>query len=370
MKKAGEGQGPDGRELRALRPALLRWYRRNHRDLPWRRTRDPYAIWVSEVMLQQTQVATVIPYYNRFLERFPKIARLAEAPEEAVLSLWSGLGYYRRARALRNAAIAVMERHHGRVPDDPEKLRDLPGVGRYTAGAIASVAFGRPEPVLDGNVRRVLCRVFAMEGAGRHGGQEALWEIASALVRGIAPGDLNQALMELGATVCTPRAPRCGECPIAARCGANSLGTPEAFPSPRPRRPTVRVRVAVAVVRNRGFVLVERPNSGSPFRGMWDLPAMELRPGADARRAIEAAMTGRHALPVESEAEAARATHSILHRRLALEIYPCRLRGPLVKNGDGTRWIRPESLSETPVSGATRKVLHLALGGSWPVPGR
>ena len=358
------------RKVRAMRAALLRWYRRNYRDLPWRRTRDPYAIWVSEVMLQQTQVATVIPYYERFLERFPTVASLAGAPEEMVLSVWSGLGYYRRATALRKAAIAVVDRHHGRVPDDPDELRALPGVGRYTAGAIASVAFGRPEPALDGNVRRVLCRVFAMGGDGRNAGQEVLWKIASTLVQGVAPGDLNQALMELGATVCTTRAPRCGGCPIALRCRGRSLGTPEAFPSPRPHRPTVKVRVAVAVVRNRGRVLVEQPGIGSPFLGTWDLPAVELSTRADGRRAIEAAMEGRHALSILTKPASARAVHSILHRRLALEIFPCRLRGPLVKKGDGTRWIRPESLSETPVSGATRKVLQLALRGSGPVPRR
>jgi len=196
--------------VKSIRRALLDWYRANRRDLPWRRTRDPYAIWISETMLQQTRVETVIPYYERFLERFPDVAALADAESDDVLGAWAGLGYYSRARNLQAAARQIAERHGGRVPDDVEALRALPGIGRYTAGALASIAFDRPEPIVDGNVARVLARVKGIrEDVKQPAVVKRLWEEAARLARGPAPGDLNQALMELGATVCVPGEPRC-----------------------------------------------------------------------------------------------------------------------------------------------------------------
>jgi A/G-specific adenine glycosylase len=304
-------------------------------------------------MLQQTRVATVLPYYRRFLERFPGVRDLADAPEEAVLSVWSGLGYYRRARALQAAAREVRERFDGRVPDDASELRSLPGIGRYTAGAIASMAFGREEPVLDGNVRRVLCRVRGDAQAD----DAELWEIARSLVRGSSPGDLNQALMELGALVCTPRAPTCSRCPLRSGCRATASGNAEAYPAPRPAGRFEKVRVAVALTRRGGRVLLERPGDGSPFRGNWDLPAVEIDPDSDPRRRIEAALDRRHGLLIHAGVSAGAATHGILQRRLRLELFECRLVRGRPSERDDLRWIRTADLSETAVSGATRKLL-------------
>ena len=217
--------------MKAVRRALLAWYRANRRELPWRATRDPYAIWVSEAMLQQTRVETAIPYYERFLERFPDVAALASADLDDVLGAWAGLGYYSRARNLHAAARLVAERHGGEVPDDVEQLRALPGVGRYTAGAIASIAFDRPEPVVDGNAARVLTRLHDIREDVRSARvARRLWEESAALVRGPQPGLLNQALMELGARVCTPRAPRCPTCPLLRHCAAYRAGDPESLP--------------------------------------------------------------------------------------------------------------------------------------------
>jgi A/G-specific adenine glycosylase len=212
---------PAGKRLRA---ALLAWFDRNRRELPWRRTRDPYAIWLSEVMLQQTQVATVIPYWERFLARFPTVTALAEAPLDEVLSLWSGLGYYSRARNLHRAANEVVARHGGALPASHAALLALPGFGRYTAGAVASIAFGLPEPLVDGNVARVFSRACAIEGApGDREREKKLWAEAARWVQGERPGELNQALMELGATVCTARSPRCGLCPLTV-CAWRAAG--------------------------------------------------------------------------------------------------------------------------------------------------
>jgi A/G-specific adenine glycosylase len=333
---------------------LLRWYRRHRRDLPWRATRDPYAIWISEVMLQQTQVATVLPYYRRFLERFPSVHALAEASEEAVLSVWSGLGYYRRARALRAAAREIVDRYEGRLPDDATELRSLPGIGRYTAGAIASMAYGREEPVLDGNVKRVLCRIRGI--AGRNDAE--LWEIALTLVRGDGPGDLNQGLMELGALVCTPRAPRCAHCPVRSGCRATVCGNPEAYPTPRPTRRPEQVRVAVALTRRGGRILLERPSRGSPLRGSWDLLAVEVGSAGDPRARMVTALGRRHGLTLEAGRKTATASHGILHRRLELELFECRLVRGRPSEREDLRWVRPAELPEAAVSGATLKLLR------------
>ncbi|HSG04908.1 MAG TPA: A/G-specific adenine glycosylase, partial [Nitrospiria bacterium] len=206
---------PASPNITLLRKHLLAWYRKSRRDLPWRRTRDPYHILVSEIMLQQTQVDTVIPYYHRFLKAFPTVSKLSRAPERKVLKLWEGLGYYSRARNLHRAAKEVHSGFEGKVPDTLEKLESLPGIGRYTAGAVASIAFDRRTPIVDGNVKRVLCRLFAIEDdPAATSVKNRLWELAESLVPGKSPGDFNQALMEFGATLCRPRNPSCGECPV------------------------------------------------------------------------------------------------------------------------------------------------------------
>jgi A/G-specific adenine glycosylase len=275
----------------ALRSALLRHFDQHHRDLPWRRSSDPYAVWVSEVMLQQTRVDAVVPYYERWLERFPTVDALGAADLDDVLKTWEGLGYYARARNLHAAARVVRERHAGDLPSDPQELRRLPGIGEYTAGAIASIAFGVPTPAVDGNVRRVLARIYDLEepAAGQ------LRRIASALVPADRPGDFNQALMELGATVCTPRSPRCQACPLATHCRARALGVQEERPRATVRRSVPERIIATAVVDDGAgrYLVVRRPPDGL-LGGLWEFPGSEPEPGEDAaqaaRRTAEAAV--------------------------------------------------------------------------------
>ena len=264
-------------ELREVRRALLGWYELNKRDLPWRRTTDAYAIWVSEVMLQQTRVETVLPYYARFLERFPHVAALAEASLDDVLAMWSGLGYYRRARLLHAGARHVTTRNDGRIPNDLAAIREIPGVGAYTAGAIGSQAFSLQTPVVDGNVARVVARWCAIEVDVKKGaGLARTWRIAGDLVRGERPGALNNALMELGATVCVPHNPRCASCPITGHCQARARGLERSLPiaSDKPVRP--RVIEAAAILRVRGGdpqqVVVARCAEGGLFSGLWEAP--------------------------------------------------------------------------------------------------
>ncbi len=338
----------------------MRWYRRHGRDLPWRRTSDPYAIWVSEIMLQQTQVATVLPYYSRFLARYPDVATLSRAPEEQVLALWSGLGYYRRARALHAAAREVVDRHQGELPRDPDALRSLPGIGRYTAGAIASIAFGLSEPILDGNVRRVLARVLALDGdrLGRGEEQRQLWKAAAELACGPDPGTLNQGLMELGALVCSPSAPRCSECPLRGDCLALASGAPEAFPSLRPARATETVRVAVAWLTRAGRALLERPTDGNPLRGTWDLPAVELRRGGDPVEMLRQRFA-RRGFDTAFGPSVGTLRHGIMHRRLLLEVHAGRLVRGRVSGLRDLCWVDPAEVDSRAISGATRKVASL-----------
>lgn len=304
-----------------VRRRLLDWYARHARDLPWRRTRDPYAIWVSEIMLQQTRVDVVLPYYRQFLRRFPSVRRLAESPLDDVLAAWAGLGYYRRARMLHAAAGVVVHEHGGRVPADVEDFQRLPGVGRYTAGAVLSIAFGNPLPVLDGNVARVLSRVDGLAVSYRDPrGARTLWDRASTLVPMRDPGAWNQALMELGATICTPRSPRCEDCPVARVCRARIEGRVAELPPAPKRRATVRVRRAVALVEWRGRWLVERL-SGPLLDGMWEPPGVELEEeepaGAPLREKLRALGVAGARLADTGE----RVKHTITHRRIEVEVW-------------------------------------------------
>jgi A/G-specific adenine glycosylase len=263
---------------------LIAWQRRHGRhDLPWQGTRDPYPVWVAEIMLQQTQVATVIPYYERFLARFPDLAALAAAPEDEVLALWSGLGYYSRARNLHRAAGVVMERHGGAFPRDAEAIAALPGVGRSTAAAIAAFAFGARGAILDGNVKRVLARLFGVKGFPGHRPVELkLWALAEALLPGDGIEAYTQALMDLGATLCTRSRPRCGDCPVAALCVARGEGRTAELPSPRPRRALPQRETAMLLLLRGGEILLEKRPATGIWGGLWCLP--ETDPAEDAAK--------------------------------------------------------------------------------------
>jgi A/G-specific adenine glycosylase len=293
-----------------FRTLLLDWYRNAHRDLPWRRTSDPYAIWVSEIMLQQTRVETVVPYFNRFLDSFPTVEALAEAPLEQVLERWSGLGYYRRARMLHAGARAVASTG---MPETAATLRAIPGIGEYTAGAIASIAFGEESAIVDGNVARVLSRLHAIRGEGS-AVRKRLWAQAAELVRGEDPGALNQALMELGATVCTPRAPSCEACPLAKGCRALAEDLVDSIP-PAKKRARVKAWKRVAIVAERGgTVLMARRKTHLVFGGLWEPPGVDGS-GARAVRTLAA----RFASGTPRRAGTVR--HLLSHRDLRVDVW-------------------------------------------------
>jgi len=345
-----------------LRRALLAWYRGHRRDLPWRRSRDAYAIWISETMLQQTRVETVIPYYERFLTRFPDVRALAGADLDDVLGEWAGLGYYGRARNLHRAARVVADECGGALPDTADGLRALPGVGRYTAGAVASIAFDRPEPVVDGNVARVFARLFGIREDVRSAAVTArLWEEAEALARGADPGDLNQALMELGATLCTQRAPRCEACPVAARCDARARGDAETLPiKSRAAEPRSVEAVAAFLVRRGRALAVRRPAEGL-LGGLWDLPGGELAPRERPAAGLRRALSERLGLAVAGARRLGSVDHVFSHRRLRLYVFRAEApAGRVRRRGfDAHRWLPPAELPALPQSALMKKALDV-----------
>jgi A/G-specific adenine glycosylase len=366
-------------EWPAFRRQLLAWFRRHQRALPFRGSRDPYRIWLSEVMLQQTRVAAALPYYRRFLRRFPSVRALARAREQEVLRHWAGLGYYSRARNLRRAAKIIVAQHSGEFPRTLDQALALPGVGRYTAPAVLSIAFGQPLAVLDGNVARVLARMGALRGDVRaprrwnrlQSAAQELMDSACDSQRPAKqhPGDWNQALMELGALVCTPRAPRCEVCPVAKFCRARQLGVQEEIPAPRRKRRTERTRIAAAVFLDpQGRTLLVRPPAvnGNLFSGLWQFPAVEVN--HHPRRELLALLQNLKRKDSPSRTQKARriselkplpsARHAVTYR--AITLFPFLVRVERLPSGEGARTVRLAKLGALPVSGATRKIAQTA----------
>jgi A/G-specific adenine glycosylase len=345
--------------------ALLAWYRLHRRELPWRNSGDPYRIWLSEVMLQQTRVETVLPYYQLFLERFPTVEDLAEAPLDEVLAAWSGLGYYRRARFLHRAASAVVSR--GGFPRTVAELRELPGIGEYTAAAVASIAFGVAAPVLDGNVERVMTRWRALAGDPKRGElRRKLLAAAGVLLDPDAPGDSNQALMELGATICTPRRPNCVSCPLQSSCRALADDEPEAFPSPRTERPAVREDWVLALVADDAgrVLLFRRSDEEELLAGTWELPSAR----AGRRAAMELGETYGGRWELGELAGVVR--HGITFRSLELSVRWARVSSAAgeVAEGPEAGFFAPLEVAALPHSAMVDKALVVAglLSGSKP----
>ncbi|MBN1489451.1 MAG: A/G-specific adenine glycosylase [Phycisphaerae bacterium] len=344
----------------AIRRAMLAWFRRNARDLPWRQTRDPYRVWLSEIMLQQTRVDTVIAYYQRFLRAFPTVNALASARLDRVLKLWEGLGYYSRARHLHAAARLIVHHHEGRLPATAEAWARLPGIGRYTASAIASIAFGERVAVLDGNVKRVLARLFRIRRCIDDGATvELLWAMAESLVPPRAPGDFNQAMMELGATVCTPKRPRCQVCPVRAHCEARIAGDQETLPVRRKRRPIPHiVIVAGAVCRDGKYLMGKRPVE-SMLGGLWEFPGGKVEPGETHEAAVAREMKEETGLGVRVGRRLASVNHVYSHFSVTLHLYACRaVRGrPRAIYHSELRWMGPAQFRRYAFPAATLKLL-------------
>ena len=364
-----------GPSLSRFRSRLLSWFAQSRRDLPWRRTKDSYRIWVSEIMLQQTRVTAVVPYYERFLGYFPDVRALADAPEEEVLRQWAGLGYYSRARNLQKAAQKIVKEHDSRFPNDLEKALGLPGIGPYTAPAILSIAHGRKLAVLDGNVARVLARLGSVRGDLRGANQwQKLQDAADTLLAPRAPGDWNQAMMELGATLCTPRSPQCLLCPIAEFCRARKLGLSEIIPAKRNKRAKVEITLAALVLTDpQGRTLLLPPpdadakqkSSVDPdvprlLSRMWHFPTVLVRDNAEAelRTFVARNIFGKRAIRGEFQ-PLQRVRHAVTYRQITVQSF--RLDIAKLPAIPGTKMLPLDNLSSVPISNLTRKVARVAL---------
>jgi A/G-specific adenine glycosylase len=348
-------------QKKTLQRRMLSWFAGRKRDLPWRRTNDPYRIWLSEIMLQQTRVAAVIPYYERFLKKFPTVQSLARAKTETVLARWAGLGYYSRARNLQRAAKEIIARHAGKFPQEYEPALALPGVGQYTAAAVLSIAYGEPLAVLDGNVARVLARVGAVRGDLRAPG---VWRTLQAEAQELLPrmsaGDWNQAMMELGATVCTPRSPRCGDCPVSRWCRALELGLTGKIPDARQKRATVKLTLAAAVLldpQGRTLLLRHEKGDGALFSHMWQFPALETSSraasGLTQYLQIQFGITGNGGITRLRTAK-----HSVTFRNIRVQ--PFLVRVERLPVSEESRTIPLQQFGDLPISNLTRKIAAAA----------
>lgn len=340
---------------------LLKWYEQNARVLPWRSAPTPYNVWISEIMLQQTQVETVLPYFRRWMQRFPTLAELAAADEQEVLSYWEGLGYYSRARNLHKAAQVLINHYDGILPDDVNELQKLPGIGRYTAGAIASIAFGKNEPALDGNIKRVYARVFNLdEQLGLPETEKKLWQLAAEQLPAGKAGDYNQALMDLGASICTPQNPRCLLCPLQGECQATALGLQNERPVKKQRVKTPHYIVTAAVIQKDGQILIaKRPASGL-LGGLWEFPGGKLQP-QDADLQTGLAREIREELEVYIHVGDAYGVyrHAYTHFKITLHAFLCTLfdgQQPTALEHADIQWVHINEMDAYPMGKVDRQI--------------
>ncbi len=340
---------------------LLTWYAQHKRDLPWRRdTHDPYRVWIAETLLQQTQAATVIPYYARFLARFPNVRALASARLDEVLKVWEGAGYYARARNLHRAAQEIVARLGGEIPSTVEDLLTLPGIGRYTAGAIASIAFGRDAPVVDGNVTRVLCRYFNITGDPKSARtQKELWQRAENLLPRGRAGEFNQALMELGATLCTPRQPRCAACPLARGCAARRLNLQDQLPAKRVKKKLPHYDIAIGIIWKRGKILIAQRPAEKLLGGLWEFPGGHRRKNESLAACVAREVREELGIEIAVGEKMATVEHAYSHFKITLHAFQCRwVRGrPRALGCAAWKWVAPRDLTRYAFPAANRKII-------------
>lgn len=358
-------------QVKAIQSALLAWAETALRDLPWRQVRDPYRVWVSEVMLQQTRVETVIPYYLEWMKQFPTLHALAHAELGQVLKAWEGLGYYARCRNLHRAAQMVVEEHGGRLPDTREALLALPGIGPYTVGAILSLAFGQDAAVLDGNVRRVLARLLAIDDSPREAEtRQRMWALAETLLPPGQAGRFNEAMMDLGATVCTPRSPHCGVCPLNGLCEAFARGNPEGYPPSRRRKPTPHYNVSAGVIWKKGKVLIaQRPLDGL-LGGLWEFPGGKQQDGETLRECLKRELREELDIEVEVGEQIIVVQHAFTHFRITVYAFECHYLSegePRALGVHAWRWVDLDELDNYALPVVDRRIAA-AVHEAWRQP--
>ncbi len=352
-------------QYKSIRRRLLAWFDANARDLPWRHTQDPYAIWLSEIMLQQTQVDTVRAYYARFLKRLPTVAHFAAASLDTILKLWEGLGYYTRARNAHKAAKQVMKEFEGEFPQTVEGLMQLSGIGRYTAGAIASIAFGVRAPLVDGNVVRILCRIFCLHGNPTTSTmQKTLWTLALDLVPRKRPGDFNEAMMELGATCCFRQSPDCEHCPLKPHCQAYEKGVQMVLPERVKRKPRPRYQVAVGVIYKRGRILIDKRKPEGLLGGLWEFPGGKKKSGESFTQALKREVREELDIEIQVKDKLIVVDHAYTHFEVQLHVYACEYESgqPKCLACTDIKWVFPSQLDRYAFPTANRKIFPTIQG--------
>ena len=346
--------------FKSIQQSILNWYQGQKRDLPWRKTRNPYFIWVSEIMLQQTQVIKVIPYYERWISRFPTVEKLAKSSEGKVLKLWEGLGYYSRARNLHKAAKIVALEHGGKVPDSYDEILHLPGIGHYSAGAILSIAYSKNETVLDGNVIRVLARLFELNENGSN--KKSLFNLrhfAARLLSEDSPGDFNQAMMELGSEICSPRKPSCSICPAQRWCMSYKSGDQESYPPPKVRQSTKKIEVSAAVILKSGKVYIQQRPIKGLMGGLWEFPGGKLEKNESQENCLSREIKEELGVDVEIQEKLMTIKHSYTKFRVTLHVFNCRLPSGSIKATccEQWKWVKLEDLANYPFPAANVKIV-------------
>ncbi|MBI5422413.1 A/G-specific adenine glycosylase [Candidatus Peregrinibacteria bacterium] len=347
-------------DRQSIRKHLVHWFNENQRDLPWRKTYDPYQVWISEIMLQQTQVKTALPYYDRWMTAFPTIASVAKASEDEVLKLWEGLGYYSRVRNLQKAAQVIMDKHQGKIPTRFEELLELPGIGRYSAGAVSSIAFNQEKPVVDGNVIRVLARLIGTtENTRLPKNVEQFWNWAEALIPTGHAREFNQGMMELGALVCTPANPKCGTCPLAKQCVAYAKGIQEQLPNRGESEAKIKIQVSVAVIRKGDKVFIQKRPSHGLMAGLWEFPGGKTNAGETSLKAIHREIREELGVGLKNVKKIRTIKHGYTKFHVDLHCFTAEL-------GEGTfkptvaeeyKWVSMDSLKKYPFSAPGRKLI-------------
>jgi A/G-specific adenine glycosylase len=348
--------------IRAFQENLLRWYRRNARDLPWRQTRDPYKIWISEVMLQQTTVATVIPYYGRWVKAFPTMRHVARAPLGRVLKMWQGLGYYQRARNIHRSAKAMVERFAGKIPEDPAVLRTLPGFGPYTAHAVLSIAYDQRLSIVDANVRRVGMRLLALRGEADTSQDEPVRVFLEKVLPSRGVCDFNQALMELGALVCRPDSPLCAACPLTKSCIAFERGIQEEIPAVRKKKVHRIEAVCGVLMKGRFYYIQKRPSEGL-LGGLWEFPGGKVEKGESARQALARELKEELGISFASAKPMAVIRHAYTKFQVRLHVWSCDGFAPAPPVDRNHRWVDIRQLKKIPVPSATAKIINACIEG-------
>ncbi|MCU0573114.1 MAG: A/G-specific adenine glycosylase [Syntrophobacteraceae bacterium] len=361
---------PDARTTVSIQGKLLKWFQDHQRDLPWRMHYRPYEVWISEVMLQQTQVRTMLPYYERWMARFPDIRSVAEAPEDTVLKHWEGLGYYNRARNIQRTAGIITREFQGEVPRDYKTLRNLPGIGPYTASAILSLAFNEDRPVVDGNVKRVFSRLFDLSTVlTAPESLRSIEEIARAILPPGRARSFNQALMELGALVCTPRSPRCLHCPIREACVSQVLGLVSQRPVPTPAKALSSIEVAVGVLVSNGRIFIQKRPAGGLMPLLWEFPGGKVKKGETPEAALVRELREELEVQIQILGKIGVIRHSYTSFRVALHAFACRLRDearlPVLRSATESKWVNREEIADFPFPAANQKLIRM-LGAALP----